>query len=144
MTNWSRREIFAALPLLLAASRLAGADQRKTLPSQIYNFDEMPVRDVGSLIFRGILDGPIYEGCHISLHESDLAPHAEPHPPHHHRHEEMVFILEGTLEFTIEGKTTRAGAGSVMFAGSNDLHGIRNPADTHAKYFVLALGPENA
>ena len=32
MTNWSRREIFAALPLLLAASRLAGGDERQTLP----------------------------------------------------------------------------------------------------------------
>jgi hypothetical protein len=30
-----------------------------------------------------------------------------------------------------------------LFAGSNDLHGIRNPESTHAKYFVLALGPEN-
>ena len=55
----------------------------------------------------------------------------------------MVLILEGTLEFTINGKSTRAGAGSVMFAASNDLHGIRNPDDSHAKYFVFALGPEN-
>ena len=55
----------------------------------------------------------------------------------------MVFVVEGTLEFTINGKATRAGAGSVLFAGSNDEHGIRNPESTHAKYFVLALGTEN-
>jgi quercetin dioxygenase-like cupin family protein len=54
-----------------------------------------------------------------------------------------VLILEGTLAFTINGKSTRAGAGSVMFAGPNDLHGILNLEDTHAKYFVFALGPEN-
>jgi hypothetical protein len=43
----------------------------------------------------------------------------------------------------MNGKTTPAGAGSVMFAGSNDLYGIRNPDHSHAKYFVLEPGPEN-
>jgi XRE family transcriptional regulator, regulator of sulfur utilization len=138
----SRRDIFRALPAIVCFTGLL-ADEQKTLPSKIYDFDAMPVRNSGSLIYRSIFDGAIHEGCHISLHESDLAPRSEPHPPHQHRHEEMVLILEGTLEFTINGKATRAGAGSVMFAGSNDLHGIRNPDDTHAKYFVFALGPEN-
>ena len=100
-------------------------------------FNELPVRSAGNLIFRGILDGMILEGCNISLHESDLAPHSMPHPPHRHRHEEMVFVVEGTLEFTVNGKPTRAGEGSVMFVGSNDEHGILNPESTHAKYFVL-------
>jgi mannose-6-phosphate isomerase-like protein (cupin superfamily) len=116
---------------------------KQTLPSKIYNFDELTVRHSGNLMYRGVLDGMIYEGCHISLHESDLAPYSVPHPPHRHRHEEMVLVVDGTLEFTIDGKSTRAGAGSVMFVGSNDEHGIRNPEATHAKYFVLALGPEN-
>jgi mannose-6-phosphate isomerase-like protein (cupin superfamily) len=138
----SRRDIFRALPAMLRSTGLL-ADKQATLPSKIYDFDALPARTAGSLIYRGIFDGTIYEGCDISLHESDLAPHSEPHPPHQHRHEEIVLILEGTLEFTINGKSTRANAGSVMFAGSNDLHGIRNPEDTHAKYFVFALGPEN-
>ena len=139
---WSRREICTALPVLLACSSLA-QEQQKTLPSKIYNFDEMPVRQTGSLSYRGILSGKLFEGCQISLHESELAPHSIPHPPHHHRHEEMVLVREGTLEFTVNGKTTRAGAGSVLFAGSHDVHGIRNPESAPAKYFVLALGPEN-
>jgi len=66
-----------------------------------------------------------------------------PHAPHRHRHEEMVFVVEGILEFAVNGKATRAGEGSVLFAGSNDKHGISNPESTHAKYFVLALGAED-
>ncbi|HWC19114.1 MAG TPA: cupin domain-containing protein [Terriglobales bacterium] len=69
-----------------------------------------------------------------------MSPHSMPHPPHRHRHEENGVVVEGTLEFTINGKATRAGEGSVLFAGSNDEHGIFNPESTHAKYFVLALG----
>jgi mannose-6-phosphate isomerase-like protein (cupin superfamily) len=137
-----------ALPVLLASSYLiaegtvAEGQVDQTLPSGIYQFDDLSVQQSGSLVARNILDGKIFEGCHISLHESDLAPNSMPHPPHRHRHEEMVFVVEGTLEFTINGKATRASEGSVLFAGSNDEHGIRNPETTHAKYFVLALGAE--
>jgi quercetin dioxygenase-like cupin family protein len=135
----SRRYFCFALTALIASTqRLFG--EEKTLPSRIYEFDKLAARTAGNVTLREILEGPIFEGCHISLHESDLAPHSRPHPPHRHRHEEMVFVVEGTLEFTINGKATRAGEGSVLFAGSNDEHGISNPESTHAKYFVLALG----
>jgi mannose-6-phosphate isomerase-like protein (cupin superfamily) len=137
----SRRDLCLAFPRALESSR-APADPKDTLPSKIYQFEDLPTRNSGNLTFLAILDGMIYEGCHISLHESSLAPHSMPHPPHRHRHEEMVFVVEGKLEFTINGKATLAGEGSVLFAGSNDEHGIFNPQATQAKYFVLALGPE--
>lgn len=143
--DWSRRDVCAALPVLIAMARLQARAQESTalLPSRVYPFDELAVRKSGALTYRGVLSGKLYEGCQISLHESELAPHSIPHPPHRHRHEEMVFVLDGTLEFTINGIATRAGKGSVLFAGSNELHGIRNPDDVPAKYFVFALGPEN-
>jgi len=139
----SRRDACAALPAFLAMFKAYAQGQKTTLPSKIYNFDELPVRQSGSLTYRGLFSGKLFEGCEISLHESQLAPHSIPHPPHHHRHEEMVLVIDGTLEFTINGKATRAGAGSALFAGSNEEHGIRNPDDTPARYFVFALGPEN-
>ena len=143
--DWSRRDVCVALPALLAMARMQASAQGATglLPSKVYSFDDLPVRKSGALTYRGVLDGKLYEGCEISLHESELAPHSIPHRPHKHRHEEMVFVLDGVLEFTINGVATRAGQGSVLFAGSNELHGIRNPDDVPAKYFVFALGPEN-
>jgi len=136
-----RRDFCLAVSGLLGSSQVA-ADPKNTLPSKIYQFANLPVRNAGNLVFRGILEGTTFEGCRISLHESQLAPHSMPHPPHRHRHEEMVFVVEGTLEFTVNGKKTRAGEGSVLFAGSDDEHGIFNPEPTDAKYFVLALGSE--
>jgi|SRR5450631_688516 len=139
--EWTRRSVCASMPALMAFARLS-AQERKTLPSKVYRFDELPVRS-GNPVTRNILSGSLHNGFEVSLHESDLAPHSIPHEPHRHEHEEMVLILDGTLEFTVNGEATRASAGSVLFAGSNDLHGIRNPESTHAKYFVLALGPED-
>jgi quercetin dioxygenase-like cupin family protein len=139
--QWSRRTVCAALPGLAAAAQLS-AQEKKTLPSKIFQFDELTAGK-GNPSICNMFNGPIFEGCNISLHETELAPHTIPHPPHRHRHEEMVLIIDGTLEFTINGSATRAGTGSVLFAGSNDLHGIRNPEDVPARYFVFALGPEN-
>jgi len=139
--EWTRRSVFCLMPALLGFHRLS-AEETKTLPSKVYLFDELPVR-TGNPIIRNILSGSLHDGFQVSLHESDLGPNSIPHEPHRHEHEEMVFVLEGTLEFTVNGKPTRAGAGSVLFVRSNDMHGIRNPDTVHAKYFVLALGPEN-
>jgi mannose-6-phosphate isomerase-like protein (cupin superfamily) len=140
----TRREICEAAPIVLIAAKLCSAQSGKpTIPSGFFHFDKLPARAAGSLTYRPIIEGKIFEGCHIDLHESDLAPHSIPHPPHHHRHEEMVLIVEGTLEFTINGQAIRAGAGSVAFFGSGDMHGIRNTENSHAKYFVFALGGDS-
>lgn len=141
--NMSRRKVCAAVPGMLLMMQASAQGKKTTLPSKIYNFDELPVRKSGRLTYRNLFSGRLFEGCQISLHESELAPHSIPHPPHRHRHEEMVLVVDGTLEFTINGEAKRADAGSALFAGSNDLHGIRNPEDTPARYFVFALGPES-
>jgi uncharacterized cupin superfamily protein len=49
----------------------------------------------------------------IELHETGLPPGGAPHPPHHHVHEEMVLIREGTMAVTIAGSSAKLGPGSV-------------------------------
>jgi mannose-6-phosphate isomerase-like protein (cupin superfamily) len=67
-----------------------------------------------------------------------------PHPPHHHRHEEMMLIKEGTLEVTVSGKSTKIGPGSVTYINSNEEHQLKNVGDATAQYFVIEIGRENA
>src|SRR5215472_6203113 len=45
---------------------------------------------------------------------------------HHHNAEETFLMLEGTLEVTINGKSSRISRGSVAFIGSAGEHGVRN------------------
>jgi len=54
----------------------------------------------------------------------------------------MVMIREGTMEVTINGKSTRLGPGGVAYLGSNDEHGWKNVGSTTAHYFVIAIGQE--
>jgi quercetin dioxygenase-like cupin family protein len=80
----------------------------------------------------------------IELHITELAPGEAPHPPHHHVHEEMVILHQGTLEVTIMGRSVTLGPGSVTYVASGEEHGWRNVGTTQAQYYVLALGRADA
>src|SRR5580704_3533019 len=138
-----RDQLALLLPALatIAASPARSADL-PALKSVTYRFEDLPARPSGKNISHPIFDGLIHTGFRIEAHETELGPGQEPHPPHHHVHEEMMMIVDGTLDFTVNGKTTRLGPGGLGFAGSNDEHGVKNPsADTRARYFVVAFGP---
>lgn len=70
-----------------------------------------------------------------------------PHAAHRHPDEEIVVVKEGLIEVAINGAAQRAGAGSLFFFGSNDLHSLRNVGDTKATYhvirFITATTPTN-
>jgi quercetin dioxygenase-like cupin family protein len=133
----SRRDVAMLLPAFAVS---ASAQEKPVLPTKLFVFDALPVRQDGHNVFRAILDGVTRAGYHIELHETELAAGEAPHPPHQHANEELLMIREGTVEVTIGDKATRLGAGAVAYIASNQLHGWRNVGTTPAKYFVLALG----
>jgi mannose-6-phosphate isomerase-like protein (cupin superfamily) len=141
----TRRECFG-LFAALAAARAASAGEapraadKPRLVSKVYPFGELKESKSGGNSFWSILNGETWAGCPIEVHESRLAPAASPHPPHHHPHEEMFLVREGTLEVTIAGQTARLGPGAAAYVASNDQHGIKNVGETAALYFVLAVG----
>jgi mannose-6-phosphate isomerase-like protein (cupin superfamily) len=138
--EFSRREMCLLLPALAASSGFAAEDA--SLPSKAYPVEELTVRSSGENKFRHIFGGQTHTGFSVELHESDLAPGSAPHPPHHHDHEEIFMMREGTLEVTIEGKSSLIGPGSAAYVASNQEHGVHNPGPGHAQYFVFALGTD--
>jgi quercetin dioxygenase-like cupin family protein len=70
-----------------------------------------------------------------------LEPGAQPHPPHRHPEEEIMIVGEGTGEFFINGVATPVKTGDMVFAESNELHGVRNTGHTRMTfYFVKMMG----
>ena len=137
----SRRDLALMLPTVLASVGLRAQGQSR-LPSKVYVFQDLPLRHSNKLDYSPIVSGSTVDGCKVSVHESSLTPQSEPHPPHHHNGEEMFLMLEGVLEVTINGKSSRISRGSVAFIGSGDQHGIRNPGEIPARYYVIELGPQ--
>ena len=133
--NYSRRELSRLLPALALASAAA---QNRALPSKTWRFEDLVLKKNS----RAVLNGETHGGFNVELHETELPPGEAPHPPHHHVHEEMIMIREGTMEVTIAGRVSKIGPGGVAFVASNEEHGWRNVGTTPAHYFVLALGRE--
>jgi quercetin dioxygenase-like cupin family protein len=125
------------LSLLAAAARPASA---AVLPSKTCRFEDLTVKENGQNRSRAVFNGETHTGFPIDMHITELGPGQAPHPPHHHSHEEMIMIQEGTLEVTIAGKKSTIGPGSTAYVASNEEHGWRNTGSTRALYFVLALG----
>jgi quercetin dioxygenase-like cupin family protein len=140
--NPSRRDLGLILPALAAAN--ASAQEKTTLPSKAFKYEDLPVKINGQNKARAVLNGLTHSGFPIELHMTELAAGQAPHPPHKHVHEEMLMLQQGTLDVTIQGKTMQITAGSIVYMASNDEHGWRNPGSLTAQYFVIALGRDDA
>ncbi|MEO7650996.1 MAG: cupin domain-containing protein [Bryobacteraceae bacterium] len=137
----SRRDLSLLLPALAAAD---ASSQTKALPSRMYPFEDLVVKQNGENRSRAVLQGANRSGFAVEMHQTELSPGLAPHPPHRHVHEELLMIREGTMEVTISGKTAKMGPGSSAYVASNEEHGWRNVGTTRAHYFVLTLGREKA
>ncbi len=67
---------------------------------------ELPELEVIELAF-----GPDFEGVPAHVHDD---------------HVDAFYVLEGEVEFTLAGRTVRAGAGSYVAAPTGVSHGFRN------------------
>ena len=137
----TRRDLALLLPALVVPQ---ATGRGNTSQSQTFRNEDIPPTRNGTLVSRPMLKGPTHTGYALDLHESELAAGDAPHPPHQHVHEELLLIREGLLEITIAGASTRLGPGSAAYLASNQLHGWKNVGTTTARYFVLALGDDNA
>ena len=72
-----------------------------------------------------------------TLKMSVVAPHKSTHAPHKHIEDEFFFVLEGTAEFFLDGKTKTVSAYTSLYCPSMVMHGISNVGDTELKYLVI-------
>jgi quercetin dioxygenase-like cupin family protein len=133
----SRRELHLLLPLLAAQGQ--GQDHPVRLDSKIYHPDQST--DLHGQPKKGgrIFFGTDQSGFALEMHQTVLAPGVQSHPPHKHVHEEIMIVLDGTLETYIEGKTETAEKGAIIYFGSNQMHRARNAGQVPARYYVLEL-----
>jgi XRE family transcriptional regulator, regulator of sulfur utilization len=135
----TRRDIYVALTTLAVCAGVSALayEQKTIIGSSIYDWNDIPAHktDVGEV--RSFFRGPTATLNELEVHVTTLNPGQASHPPHQHPNEELVIIKDGTVEAYIDGKWKQVGPGSVIFAGSNQLHGVRNSGSTPATYHVI-------
>jgi quercetin dioxygenase-like cupin family protein len=140
----NRREIFTALAATaIAGDALTVAGQSKSpLPvmgSHVFDWNSLvdTPNAVGSV--RTVCNTPTATLENLEIHISTLKPGMMSHPPHRHPNEEIIIVRQGTVETLSNGKWIRVGPGSVIFNGSNQLHGFRNVGTEPAIYHVVSV-----
>jgi quercetin dioxygenase-like cupin family protein len=140
----TRRDLALLAPTLAAAQSAPKEPAPKpVLTTKVYKFEDLPAKPNGENVGRAVFDGRTHAEYPVELHITELGPGKAPHAPHRHVHEEVLMLRYGQLDVTIEGVTTRATAGSVIYVNSNEFHGWMNPGPERAQYFVIAVGPKS-
>jgi quercetin dioxygenase-like cupin family protein len=85
------------------------------------------------------VDKGFVDGRTIKL--SVVRPHKATHEPHIHPEDEFFFVLQGTAEFFLNGKTRIVGPMTSLYCPPNVKHGIRNGGETELRYLVIKKYP---
>ena len=83
---------------------------------ECFNWDDQPWEHVRTGVQRKLFSG---EGATLQL--TRLMPGHEPRP-HSHPNEQIVYILDGEIDFYIEGEATRLRAGNLMVVPPDTRH----------------------
>jgi quercetin dioxygenase-like cupin family protein len=99
---------------------------------------------VGQLEIRYVQEAG--SGCEAGCFELRVPPGANVPPPHSHSaNEELVYVLEGTLRYTVGSETRDLSPGDAMATPRGVVHAFGNPHAAVARALVFNtpdIGPE--
>jgi len=85
-------------------------------------------------------------GCEMGFFEMRVPPGSIVPPPHSHTaNEELVYVLEGILRYTVAGETRDLRAGDFMATPRGAVHAFSNPHAVDARALVINMpdiGPQ--
>jgi (S)-ureidoglycine aminohydrolase len=139
----SRRDVMLLLPAL-AAAETADAQAPTPLPGRIYHDRQIPYTGDVKKKGRRFFLGAEHSGFQLEAHETVLGPDVETHALHSHAHEEIIIVVEGTVEVSVEGRRETAEAGSLIYYEPNRPHSLRNAGATPCRYYVIELRGRSA
>jgi quercetin dioxygenase-like cupin family protein len=98
---------------------------------------EQPVIAIGGLEIRYLVDG-VESGAGMGVFELTVPPGARVPPAHSHRdNEEIVYVLDGVLRYTVDDETRDLTAGQRMYTPRGSVHAFSNPHATPAKALIM-------
>ena len=89
-----------------------------------YRWDDVEHEQLSSLISRRMITGDQLMIAHVYLKQGAIV------TEHSHHNEQLTYILEGKLRFTIEGETIDVGAGEVLTIPAHVPHMAEALEDT--------------
>ncbi|MGB6008418.1 cupin domain-containing protein [Castellaniella sp.] len=96
----------------------------------------MSTIDIGQLSIHYLIDGSKHAG--MGIFELTVGPGSNTPPPHSHQdNEEIVYVLDGTLRYTVGADTRDLTPGQTMHTPKGVVHGFSNPFQDVARALIV-------
>lgn len=86
---------------------------------------------------RRYFDRPTAMCERFEMHMTQLDKKGPSHEPHAHEETEIVLVLSGKTEMTIDNKEYEGAAGDFYLINSQLMHGVRNASNNQCSYFIM-------
>jgi quercetin dioxygenase-like cupin family protein len=98
---------------------------------------EQPVLKIGQLEIRYLMDGTV-TGAGVGMFELTVPGGARVPPAHSHRdNEEVVYVLEGTLRYSVDDEMRDLKPGERMYTPRGSVHAFSNPHGKVARALII-------
>ena len=134
----TRRDLLVALIAIVGtAGAFALVGQAPVMGSSVFDWNSIPAKPTEAGSVRSFFKARTATLDELEMHVTTLEAGKTSHPPHRHANEELIIVMQGTVETLSNGEWKRIGPGSVIFNASNQLHGLRNAGAGEAIYHVI-------
>ncbi|WP_276372193.1 cupin domain-containing protein [Chryseolinea sp. H1M3-3] len=105
--------------------------------SLMLNADSLTLKPNSRGVVRRYFDRPTAMCDRFEMHMTELNTKGPSHEPHAHEETEIVMVLSGKTEMTIDNTEYNGTAGDFYFINSQLMHGVRNASNEPCSYFIM-------
>jgi len=103
----------------------------------LVNYDSLVYKETNNRGTRKYFDRATAMTENYEMHTTHLKAKGPSHAPHNHIATEIILMIDGETEMTIDGKTYNAGPGDLYIIESEKMHGISNASEKPCSYFAF-------
>ncbi len=105
--------------------------------SLLLNADSLAFKESAKGSGKKYFDRPTATCSNYEMHITQLNHQGPSHAPHQHVDTEIILVIDGEVEMTIDGQHYKASAGDLFIAESGKMHGVGNAAEKSCSYFAF-------
>jgi quercetin dioxygenase-like cupin family protein len=103
----------------------------------LLNYDSLAYKEANNKGTRKYFDRPTAMSENYEMHITYLKQKGPSHAPHVHVDTEIILVIDGETEMTIDGKEYKGGPGDLYIIESGKMHGVGNASEKPCSYFAF-------
>jgi mannose-6-phosphate isomerase-like protein (cupin superfamily) len=103
----------------------------------LLNYDSLTYKEANNKGTRKYFERPTAMCANYEMHVTYLKQKGPSHAAHQHVDTEIVLVIDGEAEMTIDGKNFTGGPGDLFIAESGRMHQVGNASEKPCSYFAF-------